>query len=95
MGFTWGETKRRTVLRRRRIDLAEIGRYFDGPNIDQCDDAHSNGEERRRRLIWLRDRVLVVIYTVRDRDIQLITAFKPTKEETRMFMERFFGSSAG
>jgi uncharacterized DUF497 family protein len=89
--FTYDEAKRRGTLRKHKIDFRDIERVFDGPNVDDYDDAHSEGEERWRRLVWLGGRVVVVVYTEQGDHIRLITAFDAAPEETKRFIEIALG----
>ena len=89
--FSYDEAKRRTNLRKHKIDFRDVLAAFDGPSIDDYDEAHSEEEERWRRLIWLDGKVVVVVYTERGDEVRLISAFDASVEETRRYLEIAFG----
>ena len=88
--FIYDERKRRDNIRKHQIDFRDVERVFDGPSIDDLDYGHSQHEERWRRLVWIRGRVVVVIYTERSDAVRLISAFAADSEAVRLYYERFF-----
>lgn len=74
MRFEWNEAKRRAVMRKHGIDLADIPRAFRGPVVENYDYLHSDTDDRWWALALLDGRVVVVIYTERGDTIRLISA---------------------
>lgn len=63
------------------MDLAAVGRAFDGPTLEDVGLAHSGSEDRWRLIGMLDDRCITVIYTFREGAIRLITARRAEPEE--------------
>lgn len=94
--FEWDETKRRANRIKHRIDFKDVVSAFSGPNLDDHDLDHSNGEERWRRLIWLKNQVVAVTYTItmRGEKVRLISARPANREETEIYLEYFYGETS-
>ena len=91
MKFEWDEAKRARVPREHGLDFANVTRAFQGPTIDDRDEAHSQSEERWRMLAILDGEVIFVIYAEGQDTIRLITARKATLREAQLFFEQCFG----
>jgi len=70
MRFTWHERKREITRQRRGLDFADAEQVFAGPTITFEDDRVGYGETRWVTLGVLRDRVVVIVHTESDDEIQ-------------------------
>lgn len=65
--------KRRKNQRKHQIDLAVGESVFDWPMLTRSDDREHYGEERLVSLGWLKNRVVVLVWTDRDDGPRLIS----------------------
>ena len=85
VGFEWDERKARANLRRHNVDFADaVAVLEDQLAITIADD--TSDEERFVTVgCDVLGRILVVVYTVRDNQIRLISARKATRQERRRY----------
>jgi len=82
MEFEWDEAKSDACFVQRGFDFAYAIRAFLDPNRTVDRDRRWNyGEERYRLLGMIEERVFVVIFTVRNSVIRVISARKANKRE--------------
>lgn len=83
MEFEWDDDKSNACLVRRGFDFPYAVRVFLDPHrIVVQDRRWDYGEDRYRTLGMIEDRVYVVVYTVRDSAIRIISARKANAKET-------------
>lgn len=81
--ITWDETKRRSNLKKHKIDLAELESVFDNPMITMDDDREAYGELRLQSLGMFRGRVVFLVWTPsRENNAHLITCRYADRQET-------------
>ena len=85
MEFEWDEAKRARNRRLHGIDFAEAATaFFDPLATIHVDEFHAREEHRFRLLSMSREgRLLVTIFTDRDRRYRIISSRPATKRETR------------
>ncbi len=85
MGFLWDDGNR-SKLDAHNLDPEEVEEAMLDPNR-MSSEAQNTPTERRYALIGATatDKVLRVIYTYRDGDIRVITAFPPSEKERRRY----------
>lgn len=85
--FEWHDRKARTNLRDHGVTFGEASRVFDDLRaVDSFDDSMDYDEERSIVIGLAGSRLLVVIYTMRDERIRIISAREPgTHEQKRYF----------
>ena len=82
MEFEWDDAKSRACFVQRGFDFAYVVRAFLDPNrIVDPDRRWDYGEDRYRLLGAIDGRVFVVIYTMRDSAIRIISARKANSKE--------------
>ena len=85
MDFEWDDNKARTNLNKHRVDFADAVAVFEDESAMTIPDPYS-GEER---LVTMATdslgRVLVVVYTVRNDSIRIISARKAIPSESREY----------
>jgi len=86
--ITWDEPKRRTNLRKHKIDLAELEPVFDLPMITLDDDREAYGELRLQSLGMFEGRVVFLVWTPRGDDTaHLISCRYADRQETNEYFE--------
>jgi uncharacterized DUF497 family protein len=85
MDFEWDEDKAASNLRKHRVGFEEASRVFLDPRrIETFDDRLAYGEDRWITIGLVEPAVLVVVYTARgenDEIIRIISARKANKDE--------------
>jgi uncharacterized DUF497 family protein len=81
VGFEWDERKARANLRKHRVDFADAATIFNDDRAVTV--AEDDPEEERYVTVGIDalGRVLVVVYTMRDERIRIISARRATKRE--------------
>ena len=86
--FSWDETKRRTNLRKHKIDFVDAAKIFRGLTFTAEDDRQAYGERRFLTLGLLEDQVVSVTHTERGDSIRSISIRKATKHEARYYFSQ-------
>jgi uncharacterized DUF497 family protein len=89
MKFEWNEAKRRTNLRKHRLDFADAETVFSGATFTFEDERFEYGEDRYITLGLLHDMVVVIAHTEREDVIRVISMRKATRNEQRLYLESF------
>lgn len=91
MQFAWDGRKAKTNLRKHRVSFEDAVRVFlDPERIETFDDRDDYREERWKTIGFVEPNLLVVIYTVRDADgeiIRIISARKADAHEKAKYRE--------
>ncbi|WP_026381190.1 BrnT family toxin [Afifella pfennigii] len=95
MEFEWSETKRQEVIERRKVDILYAAFIFEGPVFVSKDGRKEYGEDRWIAVGLVENECFVVVYTIRDGTIRLITAWKGGRHERRRYQERLARQPAG
>ncbi len=86
MRFEWDEDKHRANIQKHKIDFADVPAVFNGPMLVELDEREDYGEERWIGMGFLRDIVVVVVFTERRQDtIRIISARKVSKHERKRY----------
>ena len=94
-GFEWDETKRRSVLVERGVDICEAALIFEGPVLIKADLRRDYGEPRFLALGMVDDDCYVVVYTPRGPVMRLITAWRGGEDERIQYQKGLAGRTAG
>ena len=76
MEFEWDEDKRLQVLAERGIDLIRAARIFRGEVLTKVDARAGYGEVREVSVGLVDEECYVVVHTLRDGIVRLVTAWK-------------------
>ena len=89
MNFEWDEAKNKINLRKHGLDFGDAPEIFNGPMLVQLDTRQDYGEDRWIGIGFIHNRVVVVVYTERDKGetIRLISLRKALKYEQKRFEE--------
>lgn len=68
MRFEWDENKRKTNLRDHGLDFADARKIFTAPMLTRLDDREDYGEDRWIGIGLLDARVVVLVFTERERE---------------------------
>ena len=91
MEFEWDEDKRRINLQKHGLDFAHAHLAFTEDALTIIDDREDYGEDRYVLLGLMRERVVVVAFTVRGDVIRIISMRKANKQEQKSYVQRRFG----
>lgn len=87
MRFEWDEEKNRENIRKHELDFADAGEIFDAPMLTNLDAREDYGEERWVGIGFLKNFVVVVVYTEIGDVIRIISLRKALKHERTGFEE--------
>jgi uncharacterized protein len=89
MAITYDPTKRKWTLRERGLDFEDAERVFAGRIIEQTDDRYDYGEIRVVTIGFLRDRMVVVVWTPRGGNRHIISMRKANEREKARYGREF------
>lgn len=87
MRFEWDEEKNEENIRKHELDFADAWEIFDAPMLTNLDNREDYGEERWVGIGFLKNFVVVVIYTEMGDVIRIISMRKALKYERTRFEE--------
>lgn len=87
MNFEWDEVKNKENIRKHKLDFADAWEIFDAPMLTNLDAREDNGEDRWIGIGFLRNFVVVVVYTESEDVIRIISLRKALKHERTRFDE--------
>ncbi len=87
MTFEWDEAKNEENVRKHLLDFADAPDIFGAPMLLELDDRHDYGEPRFIGLGFLRDLVVLLIFTERENDIIRVISLRRALRYER---ERFY-----
>ena len=88
--FEWDERKRRSNLRKHKLDFADCAAVFSGVITTAVDDRCDYGETRFLTFGLLRGRVVVVIHTEAGGIVRVISMRKAAVHEQKAYFEKAF-----
>ena len=84
--FEWLDRKARTNIRDHGVAFPDATRVFDDPNaVDDIDSTMDYDEERSILIGMAGSELLVVVYTMRDERIRIISARRPQRHEQERY----------
>lgn len=91
--FEWDRQKARANLINHKISFGLATEIFTGPRLEVLDSREGYGEERYISLGAVSGRCLVVVYTIRNTRIRIISARKATKSEQGRYLKEIHGEA--
>ena len=86
----WDDEKAEINWKKHKIKFNKAAEIFlDDYRIDEYDEEHS-GEEERRKVIGMVEKVLFVVYTERGEKLRLISARNATRREKEDYYGQFY-----
>lgn len=85
MKITYDAAKRARALEERDLDFEDCGQVFLGPTLDLPDNRRDYGEARTRTFGVLGDRLVSVVWTLRDGSRRIISMRYANDREKRRF----------
>lgn len=86
MKLEWNEQKRRQNIAKHKIDFVDVSSVFDGPMVVWQDTRKDYGEDRWVGIGFLRNILIVIVYTeVDDQTSRIISARKANRNDRRTF----------
>lgn len=89
MGYQWDAGKDAANLAKHGISFRQAVEIFRGSMLSRVDDRRDYGEVRETALGVYDGVVVRVVFTRRDGDIRIISAFKASRHERRAYAEAF------
>jgi uncharacterized DUF497 family protein len=86
--ITFDPEKRDWTLRERGLDFAEADEVFDGPTADEVDNRRDYGEVRIITAGYLRDRMVIVVWTPRGEDRHVFSMRKANDREQASYIKQ-------
>ena len=88
MIFEWDEEKNKENIHKHELDFADAWEIFEAPMLIGIDTREDNGEIRQIGIGFLRNIIVVVVFTERNDDIiRIISLRKALKYERERFEE--------
>ena len=88
MRFEWDEEKNRENVRKHGLDFADAWQIFDVPMLTTLDTKEDYGEDRFLGIGFLKNFVVVVVYTEpKEETTRIISLRKALKHERKQFEE--------
>ena len=88
MRISFDPAKRHATLTHRGLDFEDSAEVFSGPTYDRVDDRYDYGEVRMITVGWLRDRMVIVVWTPRDEVRHVISMRKANDREQARYRQR-------
>jgi hypothetical protein len=89
MKIEWNEDKNKTNIHKHGIDFHDAWRIFNDYMLKKIDDRYDYGEQRRISLGQLYDAVVVMVYTIRNNSIRIISIRRANRNERKIYKEKF------
>ena len=89
MKIEFDREKRDRTLAERGLDMARSSEIFDGPTLSVEDDRQDYGETRFITIGFLDRRMVVVVWTQRNRARRIISLRKANDREQALYSSRF------
>ena len=88
MNFGWDDEKNKENIRKHGLDFADAWQIFDAPMLTALDTKEEYGEDRVIAIGFLKNFVVVVVYTEPEEEtIRIISLRKALKHERKQFEE--------
>lgn len=86
MKFEWDEDKKTENVRKHGLDFSDVWQIFDGPMLTALDTREDYGEDRYIGIGFLKNFVVVVVYTEpQEQAIRVISLRKALTHEREQF----------
>lgn len=95
MAFEWDEDKRRSNLEKHGVDFIDAVKIFKNPTVERYDERHDYGEDRRIAIGSFGGSYFVVVYTWRDANRRIISAWKAGRDDQKKYYETLHGRDHG
>jgi len=89
MEFTWDETKNKSNIEKHFIDFNDATSAFELPMLIKKDERKDYGEDRWIALGLLKEFVVVIVYTIRNSVIRIISVRLANKVEKSKYYETY------
>jgi uncharacterized DUF497 family protein len=87
MRFDWDEAKRRSNIRKHRIDFVGVEKVFANETVTLRDDRFDTGENRFLTFGFLNGRIVTVTHTETDEVTRIISVRKASKNEEEIYFK--------
>lgn len=87
MNFEWDDTKNKANIRKHGLDFQDAWEIFEKAFLRNIDEREEYGEVRYIGIGFLRDLIVVIIFTIRGDTIRVISLRKARKDERERFKQ--------
>ncbi len=91
MCFEWDERKRRTNIEKHGVDFVLAAKIFLNPVLEAPDGREDHDEERIIAIGHWESVCIVVVYTWRDENRRIISAWKANKDDRETYYKNVHG----
>jgi len=91
MHYSWDDEKNRSNLKRHGIAFEDAVRIFEGPTVEKVDNRFDYGEIRVYAIGLVNGLEITVIYTDRDHERRIISAWRAEPHERRTYWQNIEG----
>lgn len=88
MEFTWDENKRKQNIDKHNVDFRDVVFFWDNTMLVLEDERYAYGEPRFVAIGTLYQRVMVLVYTLRDDAVRVISFRKANAREVTLYEQR-------
>jgi uncharacterized protein len=85
MAFEWDPAKNAANIAKHGIDFGDAARIFEGPTLERPDNRRDYGESRVIAYGMVEDHQIVVVYTIRDGNVRIISARSAHSNERKAY----------
>ena len=89
--FTWHEDKRKSYIRKHRLDFSLAHKVFEGTTFTFEDCRFDYGEQRYVTIGLLDDVVVVIVHTETTEEIRIISMRRASKREQELYFKDLYG----
>jgi len=89
MRCDWDEDKNKTNIKKHKIDFRDAHRVLSNEHLVLEDNRKDYNEKRYVAMGWLKGRMVVVVYTIRQNIYRIISMRKANEREKQRFKNRF------
>ena len=95
MNFVWDEEKNQENIRRRGLDFADAWQIFDSPMLTALDTREEYEEDRIIGIGFLKNFIVVVVYTELTEDTTRIISLRKALKHERQQFEKALRNEVG
>ena len=87
--FEWDKNKEKANVKKHKIDFEDASKIFYGKIIERADNRKDYGEDRFIAIGMYEDEIINVVYTMRGKNIRIISARKGNKHERELYRRMY------
>jgi uncharacterized protein len=88
MLLEWDSSKNEKNIKRHKLDFNDALMVFEQPMLSRIDDRENYGEDRWIGLGKLDGAIVVIVYTLRNENVRVISLRRANRRERKIYEER-------